>query len=185
MHGVATPWCGHLVGKVEPAACSLRVLPSHDPDTAAVCDTLELRLVKAATNRTLWRAPFPELLAPLDLKERRAPRARRDALNVGGYDTEQSDGGWTITLPFKAGVLENDDFRVAVTKDAISVYIAGQEDAPMVAGQCGGALDLGKCAWRVRHAKPMGTMKIDEIVITIAKADPDAYWGDLFKTHYV
>ena len=55
MHGVPTPWCGHLTGRVDPSACSLTVVPSEEEEggggaaaDAACCATLQLTLAKPA-----------------------------------------------------------------------------------------------------------------------------------------
>ena len=112
-------------------------------------------------------------------------RPTRDALHTGGYDVQHAAGGWTLVVPFKAGFVEHDELRVAVTTEALSVYVAGQDDAPVVAGVLCGRIEPSKCTWRVRRAKPRGMMAIDELVVTIAKADPSAIWRDLFKSFYV
>ena len=187
--GVATPWCGPLVGKIDPDKCSLEVLPNPDPD--ALTDTLRLTLVKSEYNR-LWRAPWPELIQQIDLRERRgSDKPRRDVLMIGGFDCAQRDGLYEIILPFKelqgAHYLSHDDLRVAVTTDCLNVHVAGQEDAPLLAGQLQGAIDPARCRWRVRKPKKKKSAPVptEEIVIELAKQDAGKLWNDLFKVAYV
>ena len=210
--GVSSPWCGHLVGKVAAAKCSLTVVPGaaaaaasergyavaadiSDPLAASsspaddVCDTLQLTLVKAVPN-TLWRAPWPELVSQLDLRDKRTARyrPRRDELQLGGWDQRQTAETCDITIPFKGGSLSHDDLRVAVTPEALNVHIAGQEDAPMLGGELRGRIDVSKCTWRIRSAKPRKSapsIKVEEMVISLAKASGGGYWhGDLFISTY-
>ena len=187
VRGRATPWCGFLVGHVEPSKCRLEVVPSKDPN--AISDTLQLTLHKAEANR-LWRAPWPELITNIELREKRAARLHdkptRSMLQVGGgWDELQKDGEWELVVPFKHG-LDHDDLRVGVTTNpsALNVYIAGREEEPLLGGQLTGLLDPDRCSWRVRAAKAKGTMKIDEIVINLAKAKGNS-WRGFFKKHYV
>jgi len=81
---------------------------------------------------------------------------------------------------------DHDDLRVGVTTNpsALNVYIAGREEEPLLGGQLTGLLDPDRCSWRVRAAKAKGTMKIDEIVINLAKAKGNS-WRGFFKKHYV
>ena len=186
VHGRPTPWCGVLTGKVVPEGCTLRVVPAGDDD--AVCDTLELQLVKAEPGR-LWRAPWPEMLAPLDLRERRsaamAEKPRREWLTVRGFDEAQTPEGWEIVVPYRTGKsLTHDDWRVAVTNDAFSVYVAGQDDMPMIGGELHGSLAPAKCSWTIREADPIGSMGIEEIVVSLVKARP-GMWPGLIKKVYV
>lgn len=98
--GCATPWCGHLVGKIVPDKCTLEVISGWSPPPpcrgtvaesggevggagtgageseggaalASCCDTLQLTLIKAESN-LLWLAPWPELKPPLDLRDKKA-----------------------------------------------------------------------------------------------------------------
>jgi hypothetical protein len=191
--GVPTPWCGHLVGRVQPAACSFTVVADADPD--AVGDTLQLTLVKAQPN-VLWRAPWPELLTHLDLRDKRRIVARptRDQLLIGGWDQAQHDGKFEIVVPFKAAdgkFMTHDDFRVAVTADGLNIHVAGQEDAPIIGGQLRGKIDVPRCSWRVRKAKKSswkqnaGGREVEELVVELQKAEGQGFWRDLFKVHYV
>ena len=154
-----------------------------------MCDTLQLTLVKAVPN-TLWRAPWPELVSQLDLRDKRTARyrPRRDELQLGGWDQRQTAETCDITIPFKGGSLSHDDLRVAVTPEALNVHIAGQEDAPMLGGELRGRIDVSKCTWRIRSAKPRKSapsIKVEEMVISLAKASGGGYWhGDLFKSTY-
>lgn len=189
--GVPTPWCGHLVGKILPAECTFEVV--RNPDPSALTDTLQLTLVKADRNR-LWRAPWPELVSQIDVRERRSlvPKPRRDVLMVGGYDQVQRDGILELVVPFKvlegASYLSHDDLRVAVTPDGINVHVAGQEDAPMLSGQLHGTIDVAKSTWRVRNppSKKKAPVPTQEILIELVKHDGGSkLWRDLFKVAYL
>mgnify|MGYP003318740983 CR=1 FL=1 len=83
--GSATPWCGMLCGRVEPARCRVAVVAGAAADDH---DTLQLTLVKA--ERRLWRAPWRELIADVDAREvaRRLPR--REAIMCGEWSHSQS-----------------------------------------------------------------------------------------------
>ena len=217
--GLPTPWRGALVGHIEPSKCSLQVVPSAQPD--AISDTLRLTLVKADANRLVrsrrrskappapahvlcptervpdhlsnaqWRAPWPELLKEMDLRDQRSHRRlpRRDEMLVGGYDHAQhADGLVEVVVPFKSGFewLTHDELRVALASDAINVHVAGQEEAPMLAGQLHGKIDVARCSWSVRAAEARGSMQIEEIVIRLRKAaGHKQQWHDLLKVAYV
>jgi hypothetical protein len=190
VEGRPTPWCGVLVGKIDPEKCTLEVLAGSDAmhgsgsaSSSSAHDTLQLTLVKAEPNR-LWRAPWPELVTQLDLREKRAavPRPTRDQLMLGGWDTQQFGGEWQLVITFKAANerhLSHDDLRVAVTADALNIHVAGQEERPMLAGFLWGRIDPNQCTWRIRKGKPRGTQATDELEVTIVKENP-GYWGDLF-----
>ena len=103
---------------------------------------------------------------------------------LGGWDTEQSDGAWRVTIPFKAAIdryLSHDDFRVALTPDALNVHIAGQEERPMLAGFLCGTIDPYLCTWQIRKGKSRGTQQTEELEVTIVKEHFGQMWGDLFK----
>ena len=204
--GRLTPWCGHLVHKVVPSQCSLTVVsgaPQHQhtatqndapstPDASAagtsdVCDTLQLTLHKA-TPYSLWRAPFPELVSQIDLREKRMRMPRRDELLLGDWNHTTMGEYVEVSMQFKASFLEHDCLRVAVTDDALNVHVAGKEDAPMLGGELYGKIDVARCKWRVRSCRPRKdapSMKIEEIVITLAKAESSSHWRDIFRSTYV
>lgn len=187
VRGRATPWCGFLVGHVDPSRCTLEVVPC--VDAAAVSDTLQLTLAKAAKAQ-LWRAPWPELLAAMEVRERRSnalqDRPRRSVLMAsGGWDEMEKDGIWEIVIAVKHG-LAPDDFRVGITTNpsALNLHVVGQEDEPIIGGQLWGTLDPERSSWHIRAAKPKGSMKIDEIVLNLAK-EKGSVWRGFFKKHYV
>lgn len=186
VRGVASLWSGVLVGKVDPALCTLEVVPSADADAA--CDTLQLTLVKAEPRR-LWLAPWPELLESIDRRERRSAAhrdvPRREELKAaGGWDEVQRPAEWELVIPFRSGGnLTHDDLRVGVTADTLNVHVAGQQDAPLVGGELGGRLLPARCSWRVRTAKAVGSVLVDEIVLTLVK-EHKASWPRLFKRMY-
>jgi len=190
--GVPTPWCGHLVGKILPAECSFEVVRSPEPD--ALTDTLRLTLVKAHQN-ALWRAPWPELLSQLDLKDKRAlvRRPGRSEISVGGFDSSQIDGFFEVQIQYKAGpeqkkYLADDDLRVGLTADALNVHIAGQEDAPLLGGHLGGKIDVARSSYRIQKGKKKDEKRVgcpvEELVLSLRKVDGSGHWRDLFKLVY-
>lgn len=62
-------------------------------------------------------SPSPVLRAPHACSLVAQRRARRDELSAGGYETKQSSDEWTLHVQFKAGLVEHDHLRVAVSKD--------------------------------------------------------------------
>ena len=95
--------------------------------------------------------------------------------------------------PTKTSLVAVDDMRVAVAADSLSLYVAGQEDAPLLAGELHGRLDPARCSWTVaaRAALVPGAAAAGgdddgarEIEITLRKATA-ADWPDLIKTWYV
>ena len=98
----------------------------------------------------------------MDLRDQRSHRRlpRRDEMLVGGYDHAQhADGLVEVVVPFKSGFewLTHDELRVALASDAINVHVAGQEEAPMLAGQLHGKIDVARCTWSVRAAEARGS----------------------------
>ena len=98
----------------------------------------------------------------------------------------QNDGKVEFTIQFKAGherYLSHDDIRVAVTTNHLSVYVAGQENAPMLAGQLRGKIDPERSTWRIRKGKKMkgSTLAIEEIVVELQKEAGENYWREPFK----
>ena len=185
INGVATPWCGHLVGRIDPDSSKFEVI--RDP-TEEASDILQLTLIKAVPN-SLWRAPWPELIAQIDVKEKKAlvRKPQRHELLVGGFDQGQKEDKFEIVIQFKAGFeeyLAHDDFRIGVTDNALNIHIAGQEDMPILGGQLRGKIDPRQCSWRVRKGKKKGSMLIEELVIELHKESGQGYWKDLFKTTY-
>ena len=161
---------------------------AHADVAAGVCATLRLTLVKESPH-ALWRAPWPELLPHLDVRERKAAAAgvtpRREWLTVGGWDEEQSGEAWTLVLPLRAGgALRHDDLRVGVTADTFNVHLAGHEDAPLVGGALYGRIAPARCGWHMRAAAPVGTMAVEELVLRLAKEAPGSMWKALIKTAY-
>ena len=69
--------------------------------------------------------------------------------------------------------------------DALSVHVLGQEDSPIVAGSLYGKVEPEKSSWYIREKKKQGTMRVEELVLTLHKASPSGPWRDLFKSHYV
>ena len=142
--------------------------------------------------RRLWRAPWRELIADVDAREvaRRLPR--REAIMCGEWHHAQSATAWTVVVPIKTSLVAVDDMRVAVAADSLSLYVAGQEDAPLLAGELHGRLDPARCSWTVaaRAALVPGAAAAGddegarEIEITLRKATA-ADWPDLIKTWYV
>jgi len=185
--GAATPWCGMLCGRVEPARCRVAVVAGAAADDH---DTLELTLVKA--ERRLWRAPWRELIADVDAREAARRLPRREAIMCGEWHHAQSATAWTVVVPIKTSLVAVDDMRVAVAADSLSLYVAGQEDAPLLAGELHGRLDPARCSWTVaaRAALVPGAAAAGdddgarEIEITLRKATA-ADWPDLIKTWYV
>ena len=119
----------------------------------------------------------------------------------GAFDVRWGRGGltpsiflpWQTQLEARGNVELRSGARVAGISEGndgspLSVAVVGQEDAPILAGELGGRLDTARCGWRVRASKSSrahGTTPMAEIVITLVKAEPDAYWSTLFKAHYV
>ena len=88
-------------------------------------------------------------------------------------------------MPIKTSLVAVDDMRVAVAADSLSLYVAGQEDAPLLAGELHGRLDPVRCSWTVaaRAALVPGAAAAGdddgarEIEITLRKATA-ADWPD-------
>jgi hypothetical protein len=199
--GASSPWCGHLVGRVEPAKCRLEVVDvaaaggadgsaleglELAAPTGARAAVLQLTLHKADGGR--WGAPWPELRAQAEHRERlsKTQRPRRDELMLKGWDQSQEADRWVVTLKLKAGHVPWDDVRLAVAggeQPALSLYLAGQEDEPLLAGFTVGALDAKSSSWRARHAKPIGTLQVDELSLTLVKKEGGSQWRDLIKTN--
>lgn len=196
VRGVRSMWSGVLVGKIEPSSCRLEVLPPPSAEetgaaaadtVGACCDTLQLTLVKAEP-RGLWLAPWPELLDAIEKRERSSAvlrdKPRREELEAGGWDAAQADDTWQLIIPFRSGGrLTHDDLRVGVTADALNVHVAGQQHAPLLGGELHARIDLARSSWSVRTAAPIGSVSVDEMVITLIK-ERKATWPRLFKRMY-
>lgn len=187
VRGRATPWCGFLVGHIDPARCCLEVLTN--PDEGAVWDTLQLTLAKVQKGR-LWRTPWQECLSSVERRERKSAlhpdRPRRYELMASdGWDETETDQEWELTLKIKAGPA-HDDLRVAVTTNppALNVHLVGLEDEPLVGGELFGKIVPERSSWHVRAAKSIGSMKVEEIVVRLGK-ESAGRWRGLIKKHYV
>ena len=76
------------------------------------------------------------------------------------------------------------DLRLAVYEAAFSLFVAGQEDAPLLAGETCGRLAPLRCEWRVGEPKVVGEESIREIHATLWKQTAGS-WVDLIQTWYV
>ena len=80
--------------------------------------------------------------------------------------------------------------RVAVTVRSVSVHVAGQPDAPLLAGETHGKLLVGGCSWRLARSKVRGWRgePLQQLELHLAKdtasAGPGGHWPDLFSTEY-
>ena len=111
-------------------------------------------------------------------------KPRREELEAGGWDAAQADGTWQLIIPFRSGGrLTHDDLRVGVTADALNVHVAGQQHAPLLGGELHARIDLAQSSWSVRTAAPIGSVSVDEMVITLIK-ERKATWPRLFKRMY-
>lgn len=206
--GAPTPWSGTLVGKVDPARCALEVVAgvggaasaavaiAVDEDGAdeeavlgaSVCDTLRLTLAKAEPNE-LWRAPWPELIAPLGLREKRAlvrKPTRAELAIERVWDELETEEEWLVKLPYKGGfgeILSHDDLRVALSADTLNIHVAGQEEAPLLGGELCGRLDVSRCSWAIRDGEPIGSIKVEVIDLVLVKETKGA-WDGLFRIQY-
>jgi len=185
--GAATPWTGSLCGRVEPAACHATVLPQPGEDH----DLLELTLAKA--DARLWRAPFKDLLPQVAEQDRRRQLPLREVVMFNGYSHSQHGDCWELIFPIKwkvitSGQIAIDDFRVAVTPDAINVHISGQEERPLLAGELWGTIIPESCKWRMEPPKRKGSEQ-GELMVLLKKDTVNAgafgSWRDLIKTAYV
>ena len=221
--GRPTPWCGVLCGKVDPTKCTLTVIEgdavmraeeaadaageakgtaaagSEDEMSAAgrsvagVCDTLVLTLHKAAASQ-LWRAPWPELLPPLDKRDAKLVQQgqvpRRDWLTAGvggGYDEMQTSEAWTVLFPIRAGNpnFSHDQLRVGVTADSVNLHIAGQEESPLLGGETYGRILPASCTWRVLPAEQVDGLLVEKIELRLVKeVAGGGMWRALFKGQY-
>lgn len=171
--GVPTFWSGGLTGRVTPASCRCEVLLA--PGEAY--STLQLTLAKADCR--LWRAPFPELLGPIDKCESNQRLPRRDELQYGGWELLQKSETWEVKLPLKDlphARLERDHLRLAVAPDSFSFHIAGQEDAPILAAETVAGIDPKACSWRLGKKRHDGTQALVDVELTLGKS-PGSYWG--------
>ena len=78
-----------------------------------------------------------------------------------------------------------DDMRLAVAKDAFSLHVVGQEDAPLLAGETSGPLNPKGSSWRVANYRTKGTQRLLDIEITLQRAPEGGWSGDLIKTWLV
>ena len=197
--GAPTPWCGALVGRVDPCACTARIVrnssASH-PDDDGDGDVLELVLAKAGAR--LWRAPFAEMISEIDAIERRRVRLGREAFRPAGggeWRCAQTHEWWEVHVPIRWGVAHADEWRVAVTPRAFSVHVAGLDEAPFLAGETVGPLIPDQCMWAM-HAPAEGCAgevggdgdaATGEIEIRLRKdtSRSTAHWKDLLRNWYV
>jgi hypothetical protein len=110
---------------------------------------------------------------------------RRDGLLVGGgWDEVEKPEEWKMVMRMKGGVLKHDDLRVAVTSEAVNVHIAGREDEPLLGGELAGRLEPARCRWIIRDGGSVGSIRVDEVVIHLAKERAAVMWGCLFSKQY-
>jgi len=171
LDGQPTPWRGALCGRIDVEASGLSVEAGPE---AELWDLLVLTLVKAEPR--LWRAPWRDLLAEATATDRRRSLPGRHELlpSGAGWQSAQGREAWTVTVPLREGVVAPDDLRLAVRRDAFNLHVAGQEEAPLFAGEACGRLLPEKCHWRVSQA---------EVTLTLHKAEAKP-WPDLLKTWF-
>ncbi|KAL1524620.1 hypothetical protein AB1Y20_019509 [Prymnesium parvum] len=173
--GERTMWCGALVGGVVPAACGVELLPTGGVEQAVV-----LTLAKAEA--TYWRAPFPELLPAVEAEEKARRLPTREQLRMDGWSLAQTATGWKAEIPIKDLPDLGDDYlRFAVAPDAFNLYIAGQENAPLLAGETFCRLNPGLCSWRLTNRRKVGTQPVVDIELIFGAASGGGT-PDLIKT---
>ncbi|KAL1519163.1 hypothetical protein AB1Y20_003423 [Prymnesium parvum] len=174
--GAQTIWCGRTVGRLSPSACKVRVLqPPQAPWT-----TLELTLHKAEPR--LWRAPYLELLAEVDVREAKASLPTRDQLALNGWDYADSERDVLVKVPIKdCGHMSEDDFRLAVAHDSFNLHVLGQEEKPLLAGETSGMLVPEGCRWSFSQPWVEGTQKFFNIELSLRKRDAGYWHKDLLK----
>jgi len=178
--GVPTMWAGRLTGKIREHATKVELIP----EPGQPWDTIVLTLAKL--DNKLWRAPYPELLPAIDLREKRTELPTRDQLQYGEWDVGQTNSEFEITIPIKDDMdwLKPDHLRVAVAENAFSLYVMGQEDRPFLAGETYHRILPREADWRLLKRKMVGTQAIREIKVRLRK-ESSGQWRDLIKTWYV
>jgi len=196
--GIPSPWSGALCGRALPAGCSAAVLP---PAQGCEADhsLLQLTVAKAdeGPSARYWRAPFRDLLPLVEARERLAEHAPRGSLlhtPDSGWQSGQTSDAFEVLMPLSADVSTVEDadrlLRVAVTARSVSVHVAGQPDAPLLAGETHGKLLVGGCSWRLARSKVRGWRgePLQQLELHLAKdtasAGPGGHWPDLFSTEY-
>ena len=58
------------------------------------------------------------------------------------------------------------------------------KDAPIIGGELYGRIVPHKCSWRVKEGTPIGSMRIEEIHVTLVKEVPGAMWKMLLRKPY-
>lgn len=161
--GAPTPWCGSLCGRVDPSGCRVDILPAAaasppsmggSPAADAPWAVLQLTIRKAGENAgsRYWRAPFSDLLGMVEAREKLAGLPTRDALlDIGGWELAQSSRDFEVLVPLALAQLDGPEaadriVRVAVTSNSLNVHVAGNPNAPLLAGETFGRLVVGACA---------------------------------------
>ena len=102
-----------------------------------------------------------------------------------GWDEEQSDATWTIKLSLRKGdSLQHDDLRVGVTATSLNVHLAGQEDRPLLGGELYGRIVPTGCSWKVVPGKAVGSMQVEDLVLTLSKESKGHMWRGLIRAAY-